>query len=51
MLVLIAVLAGGRMGGMGQMMGGGILGMLLFWFLVVALLVGLIVWFVQQAQR
>jgi len=44
----------GMMGGMGQMMGGGLLGMLfagLFWLLVLALLVGVVVWIFNQTQR
>jgi len=49
----------GMMGGMGHMMsggmmGGGLLGMLfagLFWILVLALLVGVVVWIFNQTQR
>jgi hypothetical protein len=50
-LLLFAALAGGGMGGMGQMMGGGMFGglfMLLFWGLLIALIVVLIVWIVRQ---
>src|SRR5215213_11822954 len=63
-LLLIGGFSGGGMGygimgGMGQMMGGsmmggGLLGMLfagLFWILVLALLVGVVVWIFNQSQR
>ncbi len=50
---------GGLMGGMGQMMGGtmmggGVLGMLsalVFWVLVLALIVALVVWIFRQIQQ
>lgn len=54
-----STMGGGMMGGMGAMMGGGMMGggmigmlfMLLFWGLVIALLVTLIVWVINQGQR
>lgn len=52
LLLLLAALTGGMMGG--GMMGAGIFGTLLalvFWFLLIALLVGLVVWVVQRTQR
>jgi outer membrane lipoprotein SlyB len=54
-LLLVGGFAGGRMGGgMGRMMVGGFFGVrlgLLFWVLLVALLVGIIVWIFNTAQR
>jgi uncharacterized membrane protein len=54
-LLLLGVFSGGGMGGMGYMMSGGMMGggivgmlfMLLFWVLVIAL----VVWIVGQSQR
>lgn len=53
------VMGGGMMGGMGQMMGGGMFGsgfigllfMVLFWGLVIALIAAFVVWIVKQLQR
>jgi hypothetical protein len=54
-LLLVGGFSGGRMGGgMGRMMGGGFFGMRLglhFWVLLVALLVGIIGWIFNTAQR
>jgi uncharacterized membrane protein len=59
-LLFVSTLGGrGMMGGMGQMMsggmmGGGLFGMLsafVFWVLVIALIVALVVWIVNQTQR
>src|SRR5215213_7020861 len=59
-LLFVSTLGGGTMmGGMGSMMGGsmmggGLLGMqfaLLFWAVLVALLVALVLWIVNQTQQ
>jgi uncharacterized membrane protein len=54
-LPFVSALGGGSMmGGMGQMMGGGLFGMLfavLFWVVLVALLIALVVWIVNQTQQ
>lgn len=58
-LFLLAVFAGGGMGGMGQMMGGQMIGggmfglifMGLFWILAIALVVGLVALIVNLSNR
>jgi uncharacterized membrane protein len=58
-LLLVAVFSGGGMGGIGTMMGGGMMGggmggvafMLLCWAIVLALLVLLVTWGINQLQR
>lgn len=58
-LLLVAVFSGGGMGGIGTMMGGGMMGggmggvtfMLVSWGLVIALLVVLVIWGINQTKR
>jgi uncharacterized membrane protein len=52
-LLFVSTLGGGTMMG-GSMMGGGLLGLLfalLFWAVLVALLVALVLWIVNQTQQ
>lgn len=53
-LLILAAFAGGGMRGMGQMMGSGMFGLLfmgLFWILVIALIIGLVVLIVNLSNR
>jgi len=58
-LIVVALFTGRGMRGMGMMMGGtmmgggmiGLLFMLLFWALLIALLVTLFMWMIGQSQR